>query len=69
MFEIVFQLIPTSIFRPSTTVACRCSLALSASELFANVTKPKPLEPRSLKIISTSKIGPNFCKKCVSIIM
>jgi hypothetical protein len=26
----------------------------------ANVTKPKPLEPRSLKMISTSRIRPNL---------
>ena len=52
----------TSIFLPSTTDAWSCSLALSASELLANVTKPKPLDPRSLKMISTSRMGPNFCK-------
>lgn len=32
----------TSIFLPSTTVEWSCSLALSASELLANVTKPNP---------------------------
>lgn len=53
----------TSIFRPSTTVPFSCSLALSASAAEANVTKPKPFEPLSLKIISTSKIGPYFCSK------
>lgn len=32
----------TSILRPSTTVPCNFSLALSASALFSKVTKPKP---------------------------
>ena len=50
----------TSIFLPSTTDAWSCSLALSASELLANVTKPKPFDPLSLKMISTSRIGPYF---------
>ncbi len=40
MWEIFLFL--TSIFLPSTTVAWSCSLALSASEALANVTKPKP---------------------------
>ena len=53
----------TSIFLPSTTDAWSCCLALSASVLFANVTKPKPFDPLSLKMISTSRIGPNFCKR------
>lgn len=49
----------TSIFRPSTIVPLSCSLALSASLVDANVTNPNPLEPLSLKIISTSRMGPN----------
>ena len=32
----------TSILRPSTTVPCNFSLALSASALFSKVTKPNP---------------------------
>ena len=32
----------TSILRPSTTVPCNFSLALSASTLYSNVTNPKP---------------------------
>lgn len=32
----------TSILRPSTTVPCNFSLALSASALHSKVTKPKP---------------------------
>lgn len=32
----------TSILRPSTTVPCNFSLALSASTLCSNVTNPKP---------------------------
>ena len=34
--------------------------ATSASSLFANDTNPKPFDPRSLKIISTSFTFPNF---------
>lgn len=34
----------TSILRPSTSVPCSFSLALSASALDSNVTKPKPCE-------------------------
>lgn len=36
----------TSILRPSTSVPWSFSLALSASELDSNVTKPKPCEER-----------------------
>jgi hypothetical protein len=39
----------TSIFRPSTTVPWRRSLAWSASELLANVTKPNPCMPEKTK--------------------
>ena len=46
----------TSILRPSTIVPFSSSRALSASSELANVTKPKPFDPRSLKIISTSSI-------------
>lgn len=49
----------TSILRPSTILPLSCSRALSASLVTAKVTNPKPLEPRSLKIISTSRMGPN----------
>ena len=37
-----------------------CLFATSASSLLANETKPKPLEPRSLKMISTSFTFPYF---------
>lgn len=38
----VFKETCTSILRPSTTVPCNFSLALSASTLCSNVTNPKP---------------------------
>ena len=53
----------TSIFRPSTMVPCNSSLALSASDPLANVTKPKPFDPRSLNMISTSNNVPYFWSK------
>lgn len=46
----------TSILRPSTMVPFSSRRALSASSELANVTKPKPFDPRSLKMISTSSI-------------
>ena len=36
----------TSILRPSTTVPCNFSLALSASALFSKVTNPNPCMQR-----------------------
>ena len=53
----------TSIFRPSTMVPCNSSLALSASTPLANVTKPKPFDPLSLNMISTSNNVPYFWSK------
>lgn len=40
-------------------------MASSASLPEAKVTKPKPLEPRSLKIISTSRMCPKRLKSCL----
>ena len=52
----------TSIFLPSTMVPWSSSLALSASNPLANVTKPNPFDPRSLNMISTSSKVPYFWK-------
>lgn len=62
---LVYFLLPpflTSIFLPSTMVPWSSSLALSASNPLANVTKPNPFDPRSLNMISTSSKVPYFWK-------
>ena len=48
----------TSIFLPSTTFPFNSTRALVANSESANVTNPKPFEPRSLNIISISTISP-----------
>ena len=51
----------TSIFLPSMIRPEMSILARLASSPFANVTNPKPFEPRSLKMISASTMSPYPC--------